>query len=187
MGRAAIPNCCYFSVLFLCNQSRCEIQHTVIREYWKPTFTMPHIKSWNPMLRLNCKIFSHNCKGKHKNNLWFPTFEGTYFWLLRTPSSWTWSRTLSHPSSSVPAPYPNKAPTFGDWSTPPHLASLSAMCRGSHEHISRNLGNTKCFWGLHSCRGCQSRSCDTLCLRQQWYLTGRCTPGPQSLEELWCF
>lgn len=100
------------------------------------------------MLRLNYKILFHIVVTRNKNNSGFAIFEGMYFQLLCTLLELGADHSPI-PGLSVPAQYPNKAQTFGDWGhspPPPHLASLSThVCRGSHKHRSGNLGDNKRF------------------------------------------
>ena len=159
------------------------------KEILKTNMHHAYIKKANLILRLNCKIFHTAVKAKIKTIGVFPLLEGMYFPFLLIHSSWSWSSSVSHPRLSVLAQYPNKAPTPGDWSTPP-LPSLpeDPVQRGSHEHKIKESEWHGAF--LRACTAAEVGSQGALlvrllCRRQQWYLTCPSRPEPQSLDELW--
>lgn len=91
---------------------------------------------------------SHSYNGKHKSNLGFPLFEGMHFRLLCTFLVLEAGHHSRIPRFSAQARYPKKALCLWEPGGPlPPLACWSThMCRGSHEHKSRDMADTKHCW-----------------------------------------
>lgn len=112
------------------------------------TVTRPHIKrSWNSMLRLNCKILFHIAvRGNIKVTRGFLHLKGCisgYFALFLNLGQITPPSQASQFQLSIRT----KLTPLGTGAPLPHQASVSTpVCRGSQSHKWRNVGDTNHVW-----------------------------------------